>query len=195
MATSVIRAKHLVAKPWKNGTGVTREIDTHPPGAGLESFAWRISLADVADAGPFSQFDGVDRTLVLLAGEGLRLTQTDGRVYKLSKLLDVVGFPGDSRIEAELVNGPTRDFNLMVSRKSVRADLTVWRGGPFETQGANTLLLFCAQGHTQIVLKSGTYMLDAHDTLRIDDANEDSLTFRNFPGSVLAIRLYYYLTI
>ena len=64
--------------PWKNGGGHTTEIAAEPPGAGMASFAWRVSVADIAHDGPFSAFPGVDRTLVLLAGDGMRLA-TAGR--------------------------------------------------------------------------------------------------------------------
>lgn len=55
---SLIRAEQLVASPWKNGGGVTREIAAQPPGASLDGFAWRVSVADVAQPGPFSRFPG-----------------------------------------------------------------------------------------------------------------------------------------
>jgi environmental stress-induced protein Ves len=151
MTVSVIRVKDLLPSPWKNGTGVTREVANHPAGAGLELFAWRVSIADVAAPGPFSQFEGVDRTLILLACDDMRFTESSGHVHVLGKMLDVARFPGESQVDAELLNGATRDFNLMVSRRFARSDLTVWRGGPFETKNADTLLFFCAQGHTQIV--------------------------------------------
>ncbi len=42
-------------------------------GAGLETFIWRVSVADVASDGPFSRFPGIDRTIMLLEGAGMRL--------------------------------------------------------------------------------------------------------------------------
>ena len=63
--------------PWKNGGGHTTEIAAEPPGAGTASFVWRVSVADIAQDGPFSAFPGIDRTLVLLSGRGMRLG--DGR--------------------------------------------------------------------------------------------------------------------
>ena len=62
--------------PWKNGGGLTHEIAVHPSGAGMAAFEWRVSVAEVAQDGPFSRFPGVDRTLVLLAGNGVRLEGT-----------------------------------------------------------------------------------------------------------------------
>ena len=69
----LIAFSHLVATPWKNGGGVTRQIAIDPPGSGLDDFGWRLSTAEVAQDGPFSRFDGVDRQLHILAGEGLDL--------------------------------------------------------------------------------------------------------------------------
>ena len=58
--------------PWKNGGGSTDEIATYPRGAGLDAFDWRVSIAHVASDGPFSRFPGVERTITLLEGAGMR---------------------------------------------------------------------------------------------------------------------------
>ncbi|MBJ9881917.1 HutD family protein, partial [Burkholderia cenocepacia] len=83
LAAALIRAADLVASPWKNGGGVTREIGAFPPGAALDAFAWRVSVADVGTAGPFSRFDGIDRTLVLLSGAGMTLAEAGGTRHVL----------------------------------------------------------------------------------------------------------------
>ncbi|WP_344323995.1 HutD family protein, partial [Kitasatospora putterlickiae] len=49
-----LRAAERPATAWRNGGGVTREVAGHPVGSGLDDFRWRVSLADVASAGPFS---------------------------------------------------------------------------------------------------------------------------------------------
>ena len=60
--------------PWKNGAGSTTELLIDPPGATLAGgFRWRVSMATVAESGPFSSFPGLDRTLLLLEGEGMEL--------------------------------------------------------------------------------------------------------------------------
>jgi environmental stress-induced protein Ves len=53
VAATLLRGVDLVAAPWKNGGGVTREVAAFPAGAGLDAFVWRVSIADVAQAGPF----------------------------------------------------------------------------------------------------------------------------------------------
>ena len=80
--------------PWKNGGGHTTEIAAHPPGSGFASFAWRVSVADIEQDGPFSPLAGVDRTLVLLAGGGLRLSG-DGEPLELRATFEPVSFSGD----------------------------------------------------------------------------------------------------
>ena len=54
--------------PWKNGGGVTVEIYTNPPSA---AFDWRVSIATVNAAGPFSTFAGYERHIMTLTGEGM----------------------------------------------------------------------------------------------------------------------------
>lgn len=60
---TVLRAANRRSQPWKNGGGVTREVMTWPPSAGLSEFAWRVSITEVVVAGPFLGFEGGDRRL------------------------------------------------------------------------------------------------------------------------------------
>lgn len=116
----IVRAAKTAVTPWKNGGGETRQVAVHPPGAGLEDFGWRVSLARVAAAGPFSLFPGVERTLAVVEGEGLRL-HVDGRE---AARLDAEGppfrFPGDLPVSATLGAGPIVDFNVMTHRDRFR---------------------------------------------------------------------------
>ena len=61
----------LPVSPWRNGGGETREIVSWPPGA--QDFDWRASIATIAQDGPFSAFTGIDRSITLLEGDGVRL--------------------------------------------------------------------------------------------------------------------------
>ena len=88
----------LPAMPWKNGGGTTQEIASWPRGAGLDSFGWRVSIATIATAGPFSVFEGVDRSIMLLEGDGVRLFTHDGRVeHRLDVPHRPFAFSGDER--------------------------------------------------------------------------------------------------
>ena len=63
----------IAPRPWKNGGGSTREIACWPQGADMDSFGWRVSIATIAQAGPFSAFPGINRQIMLLAGDGVQL--------------------------------------------------------------------------------------------------------------------------
>ncbi|WP_354371147.1 HutD/Ves family protein [Variovorax paradoxus] len=125
---SVIRFSRaaLPSMPWKNGGGTTQEIVSWPPGAGLGSFGWRASIATIAAAGPFSVFADVDRSIMLLEGDGVRLFTQDGRV---SHVLDAphrpFAFSGDDAIDCTLLGGASNDFNVMTRRGQWRADAWV----------------------------------------------------------------------
>ncbi|MEO8119861.1 MAG: HutD family protein, partial [Rhodoferax sp.] len=87
--------------PWKNGGGSTREIVCQPPGADMDNFDWRVSIATIAANGPFSVFVGVDRVIMLLDGAGVRLHAAD-----IDHKLDTPGAPfafaGDVALDCEL---------------------------------------------------------------------------------------------
>jgi environmental stress-induced protein Ves len=106
---------------WKNGLGWTREIVRWPPGP--DDWNWRLSIAEVDKDGPFSSYPGVDRELVLLAGEGMRLVFDDGEAVELLPPHDRVRFAGERGLHAELISGPTQDFNLMWRRDRIEASL------------------------------------------------------------------------
>ena len=117
----------LPAMAWKNGGGVTREIVREPTGASLEDFDWRVSVADIAAAGPFSRFVGIDRYLLLLEGDGVNLTSTEAGM-DVNLLADdtVLAFSGDVDMSSQLLGGVVRDFNVMTKRGVWQAQVEVW---------------------------------------------------------------------
>jgi len=204
MQIALIPAASLAAMPWKNGGGVTREIAADPPGAALDAFVWRVSVADVAQAGPFSRFVGIDRTLVLLSGAGMLLDEageagdsgradsargTQLHTHALTKPFDIARFAGEAQIDARLVDGATRDFNLMVRRGAAIGEVDVWRGAGTHTITADTLLLFCASGSLRVTPGAAAPVaLATSDTLRIEHAQALHCVCEG-PGTVLAVRL------
>ncbi len=200
---TLLRGADLVASPWKNGGGVTREIAL---GSGADgspaAFAWRVSVADVAQAGPFSRFEGVARTLVLLEGAGMVLDEAGEsvRTHTLAKVLDVARFDGEAPISARLIDGPTRDFNLMVRRDVARATFEIWREATRCDVEAETVLLYCAAGaanasvnvNLNVSVNGGEHVtLAIGDTLRIDtkDTARSVRIETEGEGALLAIAL------
>lgn len=130
---------------WKNGAGWTSEILKVHGGEERDTndWDWRLSIAEIESDAPFSAFPGVDRELVLLSGDGLRLRfdDGDGDVHDLLPPHDKLRFAGERAAFGELIDGPTRDFNLMWKRDVVDAQL--WRR-PL----AGTMVLFVDPGDT-----------------------------------------------
>jgi environmental stress-induced protein Ves len=152
----------LPALPWKNGGGVTRTIAVSPPGAGLDNFDWRISIAEVASSGDFSRFPGVDRTILLLDGAGMVL-ESDGRVFPLTTPFDPHTFSGDDLVDSRLIDGATRDFNVMTRRGRSQADVKIWRSQFHAT--SNTAVFFCPRGTWRVdtvEVRAGQALLADH---------------------------------
>lgn len=138
------------ARPWKNGQGRTRELAVQPPAAGMDDFLWRVSVAEVDSAAPFSAFPGIDRTIVLLDGEGFAMAMDDGRVHALTEPFAPFAFPGEAQVAVSLAGGPTRDFNLMTRRGRMRGQVGIWREPADAALHPHTVLLYCARGRLQL---------------------------------------------
>ncbi|HLI11438.1 MAG TPA: HutD family protein [Alphaproteobacteria bacterium] len=108
---------------WRNGGGVTAELAS-APGAGGR-FLWRVSIAEVAQSGPFSNFTGYDRIITLLSGEGMALDFSGAaEPVRIADRLAPVPFSGDWATTCRLFGGPVRDFNVMVDRERAAAKVT-----------------------------------------------------------------------
>ena len=116
----VIAANEYRRGRWKNGTGWTREIVRVPDSAHWD---WRLSIAEIEQDGPFSVFSGVERELVLIQGNGLRLRLEDDEIHELHPPHGRLRFAGERVVRGELLDGPTHDFNLMWRRDAVVAEL------------------------------------------------------------------------
>jgi environmental stress-induced protein Ves len=121
----LVRPDQWVAQPWKNGGGVTHELLREPADG---DFALRISVADVAADGPFSRFPGIDRTIVMLQGNGFALRRDDGVHVRISEPGLPFSFHGEDAWSATLHDGPVRDFNVMADRARMAVSVQVHEG-------------------------------------------------------------------
>ena len=117
MIWRVVRLEDVVATPWRNGGGVTRELAAWPSAT---DWTWRMSVAEVGQSGPFSIFDGVDRWFAVLSGRGVQL-QVDKQNHQLTSVDAPFPFDGGASTDCQLTDGMTQDFNLMVQRSRARA--------------------------------------------------------------------------
>ncbi|CAI0832056.1 Various environmental stresses-induced protein [Serratia proteamaculans] len=98
----------LPVTPWRNGGGETREIASWPLGA--QDFDWRASIATIAQDGPFSAFSGIDRSITLLEGDGVRLFSAGQIDHHLSQVGEPFSFSGDVALQATLLGGQQSGF-------------------------------------------------------------------------------------
>src|SRR3546814_3572601 len=82
-STRRILTSDIMATPWKNGGGVTREIATGGSMHPNQAWGWRVSLAEVAQDGPFSIFPETDRMIAEIDGGGMDLVSPEGATIAL----------------------------------------------------------------------------------------------------------------
>lgn len=109
MSIIVVDGTTIVPQPWRNGGGRTREFLTWPAEKGWKL---RISVADIESDGPFSAFDGVQRWFTVLQGPGVELEFADSK-HLLRPGDGPLTFDGGHFPYCHLLDGPTRDLNLM----------------------------------------------------------------------------------
>lgn len=126
--------------------GRTREIAVQPSGTDGDDFLWRVSIAEVDSAAPFSTFPGIDRQIVLLDGAGFTMTLDSERTHALTTPFAPFAFPGEAKVAVTLTGGLTRDFNLMLRREHARGGIEVWRDTGARTPDDDVVLVYCARG-------------------------------------------------
>lgn len=165
MAVTRFDVDQLPAMPWKNGGGVTREITCQPPGAPLDGFDWRLSIAHIASDGPFSAFPGIDRVITLLQGAGVHLQcGSAGWEHRLDQALQPFAFAGEDAIHARLIDGDCHDFNVMTRRSACRAEVQVLRGAT-ELSGAPAGMLLATHGEWRLHSGDAPAVLSPHQGL------------------------------
>lgn len=148
---------------WKNGGGVTRDLLLWPTAA---DWLLRISVAEVAQGGPFSAYPGIARWFAVLQGEGVVLQLADGPV-RLTPDSAPLHFDGAQAPGCTLLGGPTLDLNLMARQDAGRAELqravagVPWAG----TAPLRAVFTLCAAtlhgaGAVPLPLPPGTFAFD-----------------------------------
>jgi environmental stress-induced protein Ves len=159
----VVRYSDLVESPWKNGGGVTREVAAARDDGKL---LWRLSLADVACDGQFSDFTGLMRILTIIEGGPMDLVTSDGTLQAIKAV--PVRFDGATKVVSKLPNGPLRDFNLMFDPIRVTGEVMALQGPEEHILEADTnreLAVHCLSNDVEI---DGAPQLQHGDTVLIE---------------------------
>jgi len=184
MPVRVIRNEDLVRVPWKNGGGTTAEVAAFPEGSTFETFGWRISMADVASDGPFSLFPGIDRTLIVVEGDGIEL-DVEGIAYPLDRSSPKLSFSGDDITAGRLLSGPIRDLNVMTRRgQFLHRTRFVESGVALLSEDTTVAFLVPLDGPFDVTLDSAIHSLQALDTLMLE-ATQDLILLSGSGRAIL----------
>lgn len=188
-ASRIVRANTYRRERWKNGRGWTREIARSPDD---DQWLWRLSIAEIEDDAPFSRFEGIERELVLLSGNGLALHFEDGTERVLHPPHDRLRFAGEETIEGRLLDGPTQDFNLMWRRDAI--DARLWHRplvGPMVMFAApgQVWAVHLVAGQARFADESPLTDLAAGDTALLVGGDQRRRFVLDGGGEVLVIRL------
>lgn len=173
----LLPAADRIATPWKNGGGVTSEVAVFPAGASMDGFQWRVSIAEVAEAGAFSRFPMIDRVLAVLEGRLMLAIAGEEAPVELSPATAAYPFPGDVDAHGAPLDGPVRDLNVMVRRGQWRAMTERLPAAPGSTiTGLPRCALLVAMGAASVQHGGDRFALGPLDALRFDDAGETPVT-------------------
>ena len=191
----VIPANEYRRERWRNQLGWTREIlrlDAAARPVDGDDWDWRLSIAEIEQDAAFSAFPGIERELVLLSGNGLRLRFDDGELHELHPPHDKLRFAGERSVHGELVDGTTHDFNLMWRRERVQAQL--WHRplvGPMVifAEPGQTWAVHLMAGQARFADDTGLPPLAAGDTAVLAAGGERLRAVLEGGGEVLLVRV------
>ena len=187
----IIRAGDCKTTPWKNGGGSTTEIAASPEGASFETFDWRVSMAQVASDGAFSDFPGIDRTLVVIKGSGLMLTVGRDDPVELGSGGEPLRFQGETPASARLTDGAIIDLNVMTRRDRFAHHLSrVLTPGPYGLAAVTKFAVVLSfDGETTVRSGHGSEVLGHGDAAIIDRTTSDGFDISAITGQCFLIRL------
>jgi len=178
MAMTVHPAKGRPLSAWKNGKGLTSELAAFPSGADLETFGWRVSIAEVRESGPFSNFPGIDRSLAVLEGM-LALSIDSAAAVSLSAGTGPISFAGDIPCMAALQEGGiAKDLNVMTRRGRFSSRMyLVAADGPIPILPEACTTLFVALCDSTLEMDGSTVALEPLDAVCCDEPMTDEEQF------------------
>lgn len=172
MKTKLIASNEFQTMPWKNGQGITSQIELFPTSAELtkNNFDWRISQAQISSANSFSQFPGYDRCMTVVTGIGLKLN-----AHILLKN-EIYRFHGEDSIDCTLLKDPVEDLGVIFKRDSYECKMHIEQYEPSK----------------KFKLDEGVHfikMIGSKDILRVEGTGELLLKGESVAGLALLISI------
>jgi len=193
MHARVLRAADYRRMRWKNGGGTTTELAVGPESSGdaNAAFDWRVSVADVESDGAFSTFDGCDRHIALLEGIGMELRFDAAEPVRLEQRLRFHRFAGEWQTHGKLISGAVRDFNVIVRRDAVAAEVLhrPLVGPMVFLPEAATWFVYLAAGHAELKLAGAVQELAGGESLLLTPAADDERVVLNGGGELVLVKI------
>ena len=193
MSAKILRVADYRRMRWKNGGGATTELAVFPEssGAANTAFDWRISIAEIESDGAFSAFPGYDRSIALLEGPGMELQFDADEPVRLDQRLRFVRFAGEAKAFGRLLGGAVRDFNVIVRRDALRAEV-LHRPlvGPmvFLPEAATTWFVYLVGGQAALKDVAGMH-LEAGESLLLQPGDAARTRVLSGGGEVVLVKL------
>lgn len=182
MKKTLITREQFKVMPWKNGAGVTAEIDIQPKGSDFskEDFEWRLSSARIEEENDFSEFSGYSRVLTVLSGEGLSLNGQELGPF------EVFEFQGEDAIVCEPLAGPVEDLGVIFKRAKYRCTMQLVNATDpmeLELEAGTHFLLSLSANEVSI---DGTLLLRP-EFMKIEGAGKVKITAVEYPAALLRV--------
>ncbi len=179
--TAVALVTHLPssdyqAMPWRNGAGTTHQIAIDDTlGDSQAPFLWRLSMADLAGDGPFSEIPDVDRILVLIEGDGVELTIAEAAPEPLGEHA-AIAFAGDVPTSLTMASQAGRNLNLMWDRTRATGIVDILQVGDTLHIEEHIAFAIALGTSATIEVDGDEHVLGEQDTLQIDDGGAISIS-------------------
>lgn len=161
---------------WKNGQGTTEEIFIYPETAQFshDPFWFRISSALIQSENDFSIFQGYQRLLTVIDGQGLDL---NGEVLNLDQILK---FSGSESINCKPLNSSVIDLGLIFNDQLVDAEMQLLQFGDLqmELDPKSFYFIFCSEGLIMAPMKVKRFeTLFLHNETSVQLQSPDVIAF------------------
>lgn len=183
----IIPSVEFKTVPWKNGKGITKELFVRYEKDRSE-YIFRLSIAGVTEDGPFSDFSGYDRVLMMLEGNGITLDHSDGSVNDIKNYADIAMFSGDLKTKARLKDGPIKDFNVMTLRGVCRSEIIAINGEAVFTENEGELFVLCCGDFVHVESVERKVSIEHYHLLHITEIISGAIRVK---GDAIAVRIIY----
>ncbi len=158
---TIVPINTISPQPWRNGAGTTRQL--------AEGVGWRVSLAQVAQHGPFSVFEAMWRHSIVVNGEGLQLSCQGLTVsllpHELSRYFG--GIAWDCRLQGEAATV----LNIMCETQVASADILIGRQALLAPHENSTVIVLPVNSSVAYSVDGGPSLTAGRDTALLSDGD------------------------